>query len=403
MSQGTTTRILFVDDEPRVLHGLRRMLRPLRHDWEMVFCDSGERALQRLAEQPYQVIVADLKMPRMDGVTLLSRVAREHPEVVRIVLSGQPEMVHFLRTVGPAHCYLTKPCDADLLRRTVRRACAVQESLSSAPLRQIVAGMDSLPSRQAAVQQMLGELMSPDCSVRNVAEIVESDVAMTTRVMGVVNSAFFGLRSPATTPAKAVALLGLDAIRSLALSLKVFSSFSGSTEAAARAEALWNHSSTVGSYARAMARQADLSEVEVGHALLAGLLHDVGKLILVDQFPERFTRVLERAEAEEGEAWRLEEAEFGATHAEIGGYLAGLWGFPHAVVEALVYHHRIRELPARGHDVATLVHVADAFDHAGGGQMEAVPVDRTHLDRTGATESLETWWATCTSDPEEET
>jgi putative nucleotidyltransferase with HDIG domain len=396
------TKVLFVDDEPRILNGLRRMLRPARSEWEMVFLDDGAAALEHLERAPVQVIVADLRMPHMDGVTLLTRVKQQHPDVVRIVLSGQPEMAHFLRTVGPAHCYLSKPCDPDRLRDTVRRATAVQRALGSAPLREIVAGMDSLPSRQTAIQQLLAELMSPDCSVRNVAAIVQSDVAMITRVMQVVNSPFFGLRAEVASPDKAVALLGLDTIRSLVLSMKVFSAFSGDGADEARVDALWGHSSTVGAYARAMARQAGLDEVAVGHTLLAGLLHDVGKLILLDQFPDRYRAVQDRAEQQGVEAWRLEETEFGASHAEIGGYLAGLWGFPHAVVEALVHHHRVSGLPAGDHDVVTLVHVADAFAHARGQDVDSASVDREHLERAGATDSLDGWWITCTTDGEED-
>jgi len=108
-------RVLFVDDEPRILDGRRRMLRSMRHEWKMSFAETGQEALAILANQPFDVVVVDMRMPGMDGVQLLSEVRKRH-QIIRIVLSGTADREAILRAVGLAHQYLSKPCDAETLK-----------------------------------------------------------------------------------------------------------------------------------------------------------------------------------------------------------------------------------------------------------------------------------------------
>jgi DNA-binding NtrC family response regulator len=106
-------RVIFVDDEARILEGLRRMLRPMRNQWEMAFAPGGQAALDVMATTPFDVIVSDMRMPGMDGAALLEQVREHYPEVIRIVLSGHTEMATALRVVPIAHQFLAKPCDAE--------------------------------------------------------------------------------------------------------------------------------------------------------------------------------------------------------------------------------------------------------------------------------------------------
>jgi CheY-like chemotaxis protein len=115
-------RILFVDDEPRVLDGLRRMLRSRRREWSLHFAMSGDEALEQLAELPFDVIVSDMRMPRMDGATLLGIVQESFPSVIRIVLTGHTEPEGRAHALPVAHQFLTKPCDPFTLQAAIDRA-----------------------------------------------------------------------------------------------------------------------------------------------------------------------------------------------------------------------------------------------------------------------------------------
>src|SRR5579862_1975913 len=112
-------RILFVDDERRVLEGLQRMLRPHRSQWHMRFANSGQEALAMLEEGSYDVIVSDMRMPGMDGAQLLETVRERYPGMIRIVLSGHSDVEAALRAVPVAHQFLAKPCDAEKLQAAI--------------------------------------------------------------------------------------------------------------------------------------------------------------------------------------------------------------------------------------------------------------------------------------------
>ena len=139
-------RILFVDDEPNVLSGLRRMLRSMRREWFMAFAHSGLEALAMLDDTPFDIVVTDMRMPGMDGAALLKQVMHRHPKTVRIVLSGQADREEILRAVGPIHQYLSKPCDAETIKATLTRACALDGLLPDDHLKELISKMETLPS-----------------------------------------------------------------------------------------------------------------------------------------------------------------------------------------------------------------------------------------------------------------
>jgi DNA-binding NarL/FixJ family response regulator len=122
-------RVLIVDDEQRVLSGLRRQLHARRAEWELVFLEGGEAALSELAARPADVVVSDMRMPGMDGAQLLAVVAARHPRVARLVLSGQAEIERQLIARACCHGYLTKPCPAEQLEAAVREALDVRSAL----------------------------------------------------------------------------------------------------------------------------------------------------------------------------------------------------------------------------------------------------------------------------------
>ena len=144
-------RILFVDDEPNVLAGLKRMLYPLRNEWDMTFVSSGAEALRCLAEAPFDVLVTDARMPGMSGVELLEQVVKLHPQVIRMVLSGTADIDLTLQCVSLSHQYLLKPCDAQTLRATVQRAFCLRFLLHNPALRGLISQIQSLPSIPAVM------------------------------------------------------------------------------------------------------------------------------------------------------------------------------------------------------------------------------------------------------------
>ena len=165
-------RILFVDDEPKVLDGLRRMLYPYRHEWDMLFVGSAREALDSLAQSRFDVLITDMRMPEMSGLELLAQVRDRYPEIVRMVLSGQSDREITLSSVTLAHQYLSKPCDAATLRATVDRALNLRVILDDPSLKQVISRIHALPSIPAVYTELVNTLQSPNASPKEIGQII---------------------------------------------------------------------------------------------------------------------------------------------------------------------------------------------------------------------------------------
>lgn len=388
--------LLFVDDESRVLAGLQRQLRSMRNEWDMNFCESGAQALAFMADKPVDVVITDMMMPEMDGAELLMQICQRHPNTVRIVLSGHAEREAVLRLVGPAHQYLSKPCEAEELRAAVARAFTLRDLLANEQLKQLATRIKTLPTIPALYQQLTAELQKDDASIERVGEIISRDIGMTTKILQLVNSAFFGLPQPISSPAEAVMYLGIGTVRSLVLSLQVFSQFQAPPVAGFSLDVLADHCWLTAVMARRIARAEKSDNKLVDQCFLAGLVHDVGRIILAAGLPEQYARIWSAAGQHGVSLWEAERAEFGATHADLGGYLLGLWGLPNPIVEAVVFQHSPASCPVREFSPLTTVHVASAFAHEKNGVPgDLISVDRNYLESIGRADRVEEWRELC--------
>lgn len=354
-------RVLFVDDEQRVLDGLQRMLYPLRNEWRMAFVSSGGEALKLLAQSEYDVLVTDLRMPDMSGIELLGRVTNLHPQVVRIVLSGTADQEVAVRSATLAHQYLVKPCDAATLRATVGRAFSLRVMFDDPGLKQLISSLHSLPSVPSVYLRLMEALQSLDVSPKEVANVVGQDIGMTAKVLQLVNSALFGLQRQISDPVEAVIYLGPEMVRQLVLVASAFSAFQSKVGRRFSIERLQSHSLAVGGMARRIAQSLELPSAAVDYAFVGGLLHDVGKLLLACNYPEKYDEAV-RLASDEGMLPRMAEvAVFGTTHAEVGAYLLWLWALPDPITEVVLRHHEFPANPAGVLSPAVAVHVADAL------------------------------------------
>ena len=401
MNEPTKRRILFVDDEPMVLKGLQRTLRKMRDEWEMTFASSSKQALDILGSETYDVIVSDLRMPEMDGAQLLAEVKNKHPEVVRIILSGQVEQETTFKSVQLAHQSLSKPCDADILKHKLNKLFALRNLLADESIKRIVSQTETLPSLPAVYTEIISELQSPDPSVQKVGDIIVNDLAMAAKILQVVNSAFFGLVRKISNPKEAVMLLGTETIKALVLSVKIFSEFNQKKFAWFNFDDLFNHSMSVSMFAQTITKEEHLDKNLVNHSLMAGMFHDLGKLILVTNFQEPYQKLLIEARQTGQSLWDLENDLFGISHAEIGAYLMGLWGLEYPVIEAIAYHHCPGKSLSNSTGLLTAVHFGDAFDRlrndgndqdSGNGWRQ---LDRGYLDNLGVADRINNWQTVC--------
>ncbi|MBL9136363.1 MAG: HDOD domain-containing protein [Verrucomicrobiales bacterium] len=389
------TRILFVDDEPLVLQGLQRMLRGARNEWDMDFVTSGTEALARLEEQAYDVVVSDMRMPGMDGAQLLTEVMHRHPRTARFVLSGHADRELVMRGLDAIHQFMTKPCDLETLRSTIQRAHTLQEALRTEGLRRLIGQIEQLPSLPKLYHEITDLLRQSEVDAAAVGSVVARDVAMTAQILKLVNSAFFGLGREISNPAEAVNYLGVETIKALVLTLHTFARLETDDVPLQFMDTLWSHSLDVASGSRAITEVEEAPRRTCDESFAAGILHDVGKLILHRNFPEEYAECTRIMSAKHLPSWRAELLVFGASHADLGGYLLGLWGLPKSVVEAIAYHHNPDKVGHFEFGPLTALHVANTLippKREGPGESKRRdPLDIDYLARTRRAERLPLW------------
>lgn len=380
-------RILFVDDEPQILRSLGRILRSRRDRWDMEFLGSADAALDSLSRRPADVIVTDVSMPDTDGLTLLTRVRAEHPSTVRVILTGTLEGALGMRAVPVAHQFLGKPWDPAVLLEVIERALGLRELMDSEVLRAIVGRMGSLPAIPAVYERLCRALHDPAASLADLTAIIAADPAIAARLLQLAGSPLFSADGPVESVAEAVGRLGSSALRNLVLTSEIFQRFDERGARRGFSLAGFQH------HALASARiAAAIAPRRPGQAMTAGLLHDIGELILATELPDLWDAIGRRAAAEKRTTQEVELEQLGTTHAEIGAYLLGLWGLPFEVVEAVAFHDQPARSAATELTTTTVVHVADRLAEEAGGI--AGELDHDWLARLGVAGRMPEWRAT---------
>ena len=382
-------RILFVDDEPQILDGLRTLLRKQRSIWDMVFAVSGAAGLEALSAARFDVVVSDMRMPTMNGEQFLLEVKKRQPHVARFVLTGETEPTLAIRSVSVVHQVLAKPCDPVALQSIVERACALTSLVADDQVRAALGGVSQLPSLPAVCRELDAALAEDACTDR-LARIIERDIALSTKLLQIINSAFFGLPRQVHGVRRAVVTLGTGILRALAMSVHLVSEFRAAESAGLSLVDLQARAIVVGRLAQRLCH-GELAE----RAFTAGLLHDVGKLILATHLGEQWRVATTEARLTGADPLEIERRVFGVCHAEVGGYLLGLWGLPVSIVEAVAHHHAPQRVAREGFRVVDAVHLADLLAGAavGGalGHDAVADAGARHLAAIGASEHEADW------------
>lgn len=387
------TRILFVDDEQMVLSGLQRMLRPMRHEWDMVFANSGAEALQLAGTQPFEVIVSDMRMPGMNGAELLHEMMKRHPRTARFILSGYADKELIMQCTTTAHQFLSKPCDAEVLIGCIKRVISIDSRLENDALKGMVSGLTALPSLPRVYAQLNSQLENTRSSSQAIGRVIEQDPSMTAKVLQLVNSAFFGLQHQVNNPVEAVGFLGFETVKALVLWMHIFGEHVDPQVPGFSIERLSRHCLNTGLIAREIIVSQGHDQKAGDEAFTAGLLHDIGQLILATNLPKEYAKVIERTAQAEVPRWRAECELLGVHHAELGAYLIGLWGLPFGIVEAVGLHHHPATGDSRVLSATGAVHIANFLTHELRPEDSdgLVQLDESYLARVDCVAELEVW------------
>ena len=349
-------RILFVDDDASILDALKNLLRRQRHEWDMVFTLGGALALTELEKATFDVVVTDMRMPGIDGAALLTIVRDRYPSTARIVLSGHADQEAVVRALPVTHQFLNKPCDAATLRGVIERTCNLTKLLENEATRAVIGKLDRLPSPPATYHRLTQALARKDATSRTVAAVLEEDPAMSAKVLQLVNSAYFGLAHRVATVTQAVSYLGLGVLRALALNAHVLGAVEGTTVSRATLDDVQRTALATATVAKLKIRDRALAN----DAFTAGIVHDIGRLVVALGMPAKFREIAELSHADGRAPHLVEEELLGVSHAEVGAYLLGVWGLPFPVVESTALHHTPGRAGSEPSELLLAVHLASA-------------------------------------------
>jgi HD-like signal output (HDOD) protein/ActR/RegA family two-component response regulator len=346
-------RILFVDDEPSLLAALSNLMRRDRHRWDLVFALGGAEALRALEDTAFDVVITDMRMPEIDGLAVLEAVKARSPRTIRIILSGYAESTLVLQALPLVHQFLSKPCDGKTLRATIERCGAGDRLPNDKTLTGMIGSLPCLPSVPALLDQLRDATEDPDVTIDALIAICEQDPALAAKVLQIANTAHFrGDDAPNSSIKVAVATLGVEVMASLAHSAMVC------VPTTTVCQALIGGFQRDAVEAAHQARRSVTDPTRADDAYAAGLLHDIGRLVLAHELGDDYLPAIERARITGAPLWECERDLLGVTHPAVGAHLLGMWALPQELVEACERHHDPRALPTRGSTLVTAAQVA---------------------------------------------
>jgi HD-like signal output (HDOD) protein/CheY-like chemotaxis protein len=357
-------RILFVGQVQALCREFQEHCPEPESVWTVQHVATEEEALALCHQQTMAAIVADVNLNGKCGTELLDAFMRRQPKALRIIISDLNDLESTMKCIGHAHYHVLKPCSARTLLHALEQAFAQEAWLPSEPVQGLIAQMRQVPSPLKAYTEMVEEMKSPACSLERIGQLIEQDPAVTAKVLQLANSALFGLELNVVHPVEAIGYIGLETTKAVVLLAHTFSSFDHLKLVRFSIEDLWRHSVEVGRMARRVVELEEAGAEMAEQAFVAGLLHDIGKLLFAANHAGLFGKVLRLAREQHCNLWEAEAQILpGVGHAELGATVLGIWGLPKSITEAVALHH----VPWRQRDHAfspvTAVHAANILDH----------------------------------------
>jgi HD-like signal output (HDOD) protein len=363
-------RILFLATDPTGSESIRTDLATIEAGWETAVVGTFDEAVAAIEAHPVDAIVADHHVTDASGAKLLNWAAEHRPKSARLIMAEAVEREQVLRLVLAPHHFLPKPIAPDVLRGTIQSALLLDRAMPNEVLLTLASRIRVFPPLPSLYFRVLNELKSPDFSAQTVGEIVARDLAMTTRLLQVINSGFYSLPRRITDLTEAVNLLGQESVKSLIIGIHLFLQHEHIKPLYFSISQLWRHSTAVAQGARLITQMETGDPGRADEAYTAGLLHDIGKLVLANNFEAQYNQVQKTARASHKPLWEAETEEFGVSHAELGAFILGRWGMPVALLEATALHHQPGRLGSPEFSPLTAVHIANAIEHELHGTQE---------------------------------
>jgi len=395
-------KICFAGFSDSEVPDLRAATAPSHSLWESHFVADAPAALALLASEKFDAIVANMAMPGKNGAELLHEARTVNPRTLGFIVGEVTDQALIIDCIGGTHQFIRRPFQAAKLVQALKRGLKLDNWLATDDLRKLVPKLRRLPSLPSTYFNLLKEIESSSATTQGIGSVIARDPVATGRLLHMSNSAAFSLAQKVTDPVHAVTLLGIETVKSMVMSLQIFSQTDMARGAGLSLEILWEHSLLVAKFARQITLKQTGDVRLAGDAFTAGLLHDVGRIVLASNLPKEYAAIIEAARKDSLPLHEEETAKLRVNHAEIGAYLLGLWGLPAEIVEATGGHHAPGQtVYATEFSLLAAVHAANVFAHESGGQTDGLSLpqlDEAYFKMINLADQLPAWRECCTGE-----
>jgi len=308
-------RVLIADADTGVFEDFRQAV---DEQWVVTHVGTGSAALAEMKTNPYDVVVADLDLPEINGAELLNLVRKEYPQTILFILGIDADKERVMTNVLGAHQFLTKPCHRATLKNAIERALALDVWIASPKMRELIARVRTFPTVPSLYLEVLSTLRSPRATTEQVGAIIAKDMADDDQVAAGAQFRLFRIVTQDHRSGRGRRHPGIDAVKSMVMTLKLLSQYDQVKPVYFSVDCLWRHSTQVARRAKQLVLLATGDRAMAESAFTAGLMHDLGKIILASNFDEQYRGVQSLAAKQKLPLWEVEKEIFGAHHGKSG-------------------------------------------------------------------------------------
>ncbi|MBK1877830.1 HDOD domain-containing protein [Pelagicoccus mobilis] len=389
-----TTRILIIDEDPKALAAYQEALAPKSSTWTLDCIQSADQGLAAAREHKPDVVIAALSANDGHGAEILTNFEDIAPDAQLFITATEADKPKLESTFGSSFQYLPSPCPANRLISEIQRCVAIDSWLGNDRIKEIVAKMGEFPSVPSIYLKVVNVLNSKESSAEDIANAIAGDLAISAKILQTVNSSYYGYDEKISDISQAVNILGTNCVKNLVLAIQVFNKMGTSPEHRAITDQLWHHSMSVAVAARRISAHENSSNKAAEEAYSAGLMHDIGKLVLLNSVPEQFEEARKLASDQSISLREAEDQIIGCNHAETGAYLLARWGMPANLTEAVALHHEPINSFGKSFSALAAVHIANAIVHQRQNpEHPGATANEEFLADLGKADSWDTWLA----------
>ncbi len=374
--------ILFVDNDKAVFTELERKIHPYRKVWNLHFAHGSEEALRIMRNQVFDIVVSDSDIPKVHGMEFLHKVQAAQRRAFRFLLTDHSVQELALQSIPLAHQCFPKPCNPVQIIHAIDLCTPIEGIINNERLREFISNLGGMPSPSETYKKLTLQLESESPSYDQIGALITSDLALTAKILQLVNSAFFGIANNISNIESAMMLLGLDVLKFLVMVNKMTGNHAGKINRCFRIESFSTHAINVANMSKNISRELGLSKDDCELAFTGGLLCDIGKLVFAASSPDKYKQFIQEAVKTKSSLSELEKKRVGATHSEVGTYLLKMWGIPAPILEIIAFHEKPYFSAAKSHTLSPLssVHIANYLLTSKTIEEKGNPLDWPHLD-----------------------